>query len=338
MKIIFLLFLILITYTHTIEMQFITIGANSTTSLDSSKYDSYFYIPITGLKPDYSQLYLLILDEGYDIDNIYYAYFETFPVEDISYYGFSPIEDLYNRDVKAIPTGRAYYYTMKIWNKDNYLFIRYTGRNIGGSIKARAHFIPFIYNVTVNSNYETNLTRIESTDHYFYMNITYTGYSLLYLTLKVTNLVLYQPIHYCKTYNNPENYLPTILQCRFIPLNYYQTKRTDRERIYYYNVAIYDVNPPFGFFLFRYSALSYGTVFLRSYYLDPYVPPISTVGIVFIVIGSVVFVGIIIGVIIYFYKKRKANQIANLLTQPDVNESKSNYPLVEQNNNNESIN
>ena len=80
--------------------------------------------------------------------------------------------------------------------KDNFLFIRYIGGNIGGSIKARAHFIPFIDNVTVGANYDTNLTRIESTDHYFYMNITYKGYDLLYLTLKVTNQELRQPIHY----------------------------------------------------------------------------------------------------------------------------------------------
>ena len=107
---------------------------------------------------------------------------------------------------------------------------------------------------------------------------------------------------------------------------------------YYYKVAIYVVQPPFGFFLFRYSALLYGKVLLRSYYTDPYFPPISTVGIVFIVIGSAVFVGIIIGAIIYFYKKRKISKIADTLTQPDENASKSNFPLVEQNNKSETIN
>ena len=245
---------------------------------------------------------------------------------------------MYNRDLKPTPTGNAYYFTMPVWMKDNFLFIRYTGRNIGGSIKARAHFIPFIDNVTVGANYDTNLTRIESTEHYFYMNITYKGYDLLYLTLKVTNQELRQPIHYWKTYNNPENYLPTILQCKFEPLNHYQTKGSYGQMTYYYKVAIYDVQPPFGFFLFRYSALLYGKVLLRSYYTDPYVPPISTVGIVFIVIGSVVFVGIIIGAIIYFYKKRKTSKIADTLTQPDENASKSNFPLVEQNNKSETIN
>ena len=80
---------------------------------------------------------------------------------------------------------------------------------------------------------------------------------------------------------------------------------------YYYKVAIYDVQPPFGFFLFRYSALLYGKVLLRSYYTDPYIPPISTVGIVFIVIGSVVFVGIIKGGIIYFYKKKQGDECKN---------------------------
>ena len=59
--------------------------------------------------------------------------------------------------------------------------------------------------------------------------------------------------------------------------------------------------------------------------------PLSTVAIVFIVIGSVVFVGIIIGVIIYFYRKRKANKSSDTLTQPDAASSPSN-PFVEQNN------
>lgn len=338
MKVIIILFLILIIYCNPNELQYISIAANSTTTLNSSKYDSYFYLSITGLRPDFSYFYLLILDEGYDIDNIYYKYFESFPIEDISYIGFSPIENLNGRDIKPMPTGKAYYYSMPIWNKDNFLFIRYTGRNIGGTIKARAHFIPFIDNITVGSNYTTNLTTIEYKDHYFYMNITNKGYQFLYFILEVNNQVLDLPIHYCKTYNSPENYLPTILQCSFHPLNYYQSKSSNGEMKYYYKVAIYDVNPPFGFFLFRYSALTYGKVLLRSYYIDPYVPPISTVGIVFIVIGSVVFVGIIIFVIIYFYKKRKASKIADVLTQQDVNTSKSTYPLVEQNNNSNIIN
>ena len=52
---------------------------------------------------------------------------------------------------------------------------------------------------------------------------------------------------------------------------------------------------------------------------------------------SIVFVGIIIGVIIYCYRKRKANKSADTLTQPDAASSPSN-PFVEQNNISQNVN
>ena len=76
---------------------------------------------------------------------------------------------------------------------------------------------------------------------------------------------------------------------------------------------------------------SYGQLYVKSSYYEfkknEKSETLSTVAIVFIVIAGVVFLGFIIGIIFYFYKKRLAK------TNPDdVVDKTSNCPLVEQNN------
>ena len=57
--------------------------------------------------------------------------------------------------------------------------------------------------------------------------------------------------------------------------------------------------------------------------------PLSTVAIVFIIIGSLAFVGIIIGLIAYCYKRRESRNFANVPTQPAVMVSTPIYPSMD---------
>ena len=60
-----------------------------------------------------------------------------------------------------------------------------------------------------------------------------------------------------------------------------------------------------------YIIVRYSTIYSGSLYVKIRTPkPLSTVAIVFIVIGSVIFVGIIIGLIVYCCKKRERQNLA----------------------------
>ena len=76
MKVIFLLFLVLILYSFSQDVQYISIG-NSLSSLRVSKWDDYFYFSINN-NSSYSYLLVFLLGDSYKINNLSYCYSDNY--------------------------------------------------------------------------------------------------------------------------------------------------------------------------------------------------------------------------------------------------------------------
>ena len=77
MKVLFLLFIVSITYSHSIDIQRVQIG-NFQTYLRTSKNEDYFYFSIDSYYVDY-YLYLFLLVNDYNLNQIYFCRTNTYP-------------------------------------------------------------------------------------------------------------------------------------------------------------------------------------------------------------------------------------------------------------------
>ena len=331
MKILFLLFLVFIPYSH--SLQYITIRDTSLKTLNSSTSTDYFYIRV----PANKDLHLVLVDNGYSIKYINYCstYSYTIPtestLEECLFSSFS------HYDSKSTSSGTEYYYKDSTIISFNYIIIRYSGRNATGTIKASA-VIAYMQNVEIG-NSQTYLSTEVNYDTYFYTNVSYSSHDYIYFKLTDTLQFLNKTIHYCLTDNNPKNnYLRTIRSCHFSPLDNYKTGQTYFNNEYYYKINITNISGHYVVVRYEYNS-SYGYLYAQSSYNEFKEPsksststPLSTLSIVFIAIGGVALLGIMITIICYYCRKRRVNNIVNGQTQPTVVDSNHEIPLVEQNN------
>ena len=135
----FRLFLVFISYSYSIDLQYINIGDNSPKSLRSSKNYDYFYFSIKSYVT-YYQAYLLLSDDGYNIIDIYYCPTSSYPTDTvIDTCGFFSV---YYYIEKKTSTGTLYYYKIPISNiNKTYVIIQYRGTYSYGKFKARCYFI-----------------------------------------------------------------------------------------------------------------------------------------------------------------------------------------------------
>ena len=135
MEILFLLFLVFITYSHSIDIQPVQIS-NHLSTLRASKDDDYFYFSIDKYLSK-RFLYLYLLENDYSINKIYYCQTNTFPsqsaIESCSFF-------FINYNDKNSDT--SYNYKIPILSNDSYIIIRYSGSNNNGSFKAIFSYIP----------------------------------------------------------------------------------------------------------------------------------------------------------------------------------------------------
>ena len=318
MKVLLLLFLVFITYSHSIDIQNVPIG-NSLTTLRASKNEDYFYFSIGNYT--YYTLYLFLLDNGYNINKIYYCTTYTYPsqssIKSCSFYRL----DYDVSDSQTKSSGKSYYYHVGILSRYSYIIIRYSGSNSYGTFKASGSFTEFIKDIKLDASSDRDITTLENINNYFYTYIAgYSGY--FYFYIKDKSNLLENPIYYCITSKYPMYYLG----CTFNRLNYYE-KNPISDYDYLYRIYV------------SYNSGSYGSYILLKYFVSSsngylYVKIrssklLSTVAIVFIVIGPLAFVAIIIGLIVYCCKRRASRNLAFVPTQPEVISSAPVYPSMD---------
>ena len=332
MKVIFYLFIILITYSHSVNVQYVQIG-DSLTSLESSTNDCYFYFQI-GSYTYNNYLYLYLLDKNYNLYSVIsYCQTSTTPQQAISYCDFrSKSYDDYDN----IDNSKGYYYKIPLsYSSSKYLIIKYSGSYKYGTIKVRGSFSSFMKRIFVGESTATSLTKIDEIYNYFYTYIDNNNYDHLYFYFYDPPNSLKEPIYYCRINEDPEHYYSVIKNCDFYSL-YYDEKKPTSNYDYSYKVDISRYHR--WYVIIRYSvSSSYYSLYVKGLYKSK---SISTLAIVFIVIAGVAFVSIIITILCYCCKRRTPNNINYVETQPAVVVPEQpalvvqtpSYPLVEQGN------
>ena len=325
MKVLILLFLVFIQYSYSIDIKNVPTDG-SREILPSSIDDGYFFLSISSLKSN-EFLYLLLIDHYYELNNIYFCVTNSYPSEEeIDKCIFNSIKNYGFDKHKAV--GILYYYKFNLPTYADYIIIRYSGKYTSGLFCAESTIIPPMDYVYLNLPSDISLSPITYQENYFYSEVSnHSDFHYLYFSDKSDSFQ--ETIFYCLTMDDPKKYPPK--NSCFNRLSYSEKNPNDH---YNYSYIIDQTSYHGGYIIVKYYVDSIDDAYYSlgarslSYSLSK---PLSTVAIVFIVIGSVVFVGIIIGVIIYCYRKRKANKSADTLTQPDAASSPSN-PFVEQNN------
>ena len=328
MKVLCLLFLVFKVYSF--SLQYIPIGNTSLTPLTpSTDFDYFFFLAVWNRNTQ-----IVLLDNGYKINNIRYCNAYSYPTEQSI--DTCLFYDLTSYDSKSTPLGTEYYYEKQIGSGTPYIIIRYSGKNVNGTIKASA-VVAYIEKIETDS-FGIPLTGDVNSDTYFYSSI-YFGYEYIYFNLTDTSQYINKTIHYCLTNDHPKNnYLRTIRSCSFSPLDYYKKGRTFVNDEFYYQVYTRSYYRNYVVVRYNYSSSS-GSLYAQSSYQEfkePSKPTtntsLSTLSIVFIAIAGVALLGIMLTIICYYCGKRKANNIAYVPTKPAVVDSNPSIPLVQQNN------
>ena len=309
MKVLFLLFLVFIIYSHSIDIQPLQ-KSNYLSTLRASRDDDYFYFSIDKYLSK-SFVYLYLFENDYGINKIYYCQTNTFPsqsaIDSCSFFFIN--HDNINSDT-------SYNYKIPILSNDSYIIIRYSGSNNNGTFKA-SFSDTFKKKILVDVNYDTELTAVQNDYNYFYAYIGNLSSNRLYFYFKDKSKILVEAIFYHFTNSNPESFIPT---------TYYYTYRTEKytnndyDYLYIFNISSYRTN----YIYVRYTTYYSGSLFIKIRTSKI----LSTVAIVFIVIGPVIFVGIMIALIVYCCKKKSKRNLAYAPTQPAVVVSPPNAPLI----------
>ena len=167
MKFLFLLFFVLITYSLSTYIQYISIGNTSPDYLRASTDIDYFYFS-TYDYVTYNNVYLLLIDDDYSINDIKYCATYSYPSDDTikeCQFSFIPYDGS-----KSTYSGIVYYYKIQIPTLSNtsYIIIKYSGKNSLGSFRAKSYFAEKIY---INPYDETELSPLANTDNYFFTDI-----------------------------------------------------------------------------------------------------------------------------------------------------------------------
>jgi hypothetical protein len=172
MKVLCLLFLVFKVYSF--SLKYLPIGNTSFTPLTPSTDFNYFFFPAVL----YADTHIVLLDNGYNINNITYCNAYSYPTKqviDICYF-----HNLSSYDSKSTPLGTEYYYAKHIGSVKQYLIMRYSGKNVNGTIKASG-VVAYMKKIEIDS-FGTSLTGDVNGDTYFYSSI-YSGYEYIYILI-----------------------------------------------------------------------------------------------------------------------------------------------------------
>ena len=137
--------------------------------------------------------------------------------------------------------------------------------------------------------------------------------------------------------NRYEYCLTTIDNCDFISLNFYRFHKKDNTNQYYFkkNIKNYVYNQ---YLIVKYSGYnSRGTLSAKNSYSDLYYESNSTKGfstltIVFIIIAALAFIGIIITIVCYFWRKKNVANAPYVPNEPFTIIPNTNEALTSENN------
>ena len=315
MEILLLLFQVFIAYSNSIDIQQVPTD-NSLKNLRPSTNEDYFYFSIDGY---YKRLYLFLLDNGYSINKIYYCNTYVYPSQSsIKNCSFNQLSSVFN-DSQIKSSGKSYYYSIPILSKGSFSIIRYSGSNSYGTFKASGSYTHFIQVITLDASYNTDITTLEDRNNYFSSYNEFYSSDYLYLYIKDKSKLLANPIYYCITSCLPQSYLV----CNFSSL-YYDEKNPTSDYDYLYSFY-FSKRRGFNIVL-KFSVSSSNGLLSVKVRSSKF---LSTVAIVFIVIGPLAFIGIIIGLIVYCCKRRASRNLSYVLTQPEVIASAPVYPSMD---------
>ena len=315
------------TYSNSLDIQYIVMGNSSPKYLSPSYVGDYFYFPIDA-RSTYDTVLLFLYGTYYEsIIDVHYCSTSSAPSDDtMSRCKFKLIN--YIDNIKSTSLGDLYSYKIPISSTASYLIIKYSTKNLYTPIKARSCFME---KIPVNSYDKTIIPTFKNTVNYFYMKIGNPGHDYLYFNFIHSVSTFDKTIYLCQTDNNPEYDSPS---CNFRPIERYGQNYTNNKYENYYKVDIRTYSGEYIIVKFHYNSNSnYSHLYLKSSYNNFLPEPISTVTIVLIVIGSVVFVGIIIIIIYCCCKKRAAKNSTYEVNQSAVIVSNNpDFPLMEKNN------
>ena len=329
MKVLFLLFLVSITCSNFnfIDIQRVQIYNLSLTKLNSSTDEDHFYFHHVSKYRDF--FYLALYDNGYDMNKISYCSTNISTYWKIDDCKFNLIEPQ-DKDSRNNTSGIIYYYIIPSIPDDQDLIIKYSGKNGNGIFKAAGSYRSFIERLNVvGSNYD--ITTFENSNNYFYTNIGGLTSKYLYLYFEDKHKSLEDPIYYCFTKYDPENNYSLAKNC-----NYSSVKIDEKDPVGGYDfVYKVEIGSKSGNILVKYFVNSSKGWLKVSARTSKF---LSRVAIAFIVIGCLVFVGIIIVLIVYGCKKRIARNQAYIPDQPAVIDSTPNDPFMTKTNDIQPIN
>ena len=297
-------------------------------TLRSSINEDYFYFKYISTFLDF--FYLALYDNGYDMNNIYYCNTNNSTYDWVKENcTFNPIEPQAN-DSRTKTSGTLYYYHIPVMHNYSDLVIRYSGKNENGIFKAVGEYGSFIQKLDMlDSPYD--ITIFENCSNYFYRNITGLSSNYLYLYFEDKGKSLEDPIYYCFTKYDPENNYYLAKNCNYSSVKLDEKDPTS-DFAYLYKVEIASKS---GYILVKYFVNSSNGWLKVSARTSKF---LSKVAIAFIVIGCLVFVGIIISLIVYGCKKRAARNQAYIPDQPAVIDSTPNDPFMTKTNDIQPIN
>ena len=203
MEILFLLLIIFIAYSNSINVQEIELGDISFKNLRTSTSPDFFYISING-RTIYNFIYFLFLDDSYNISYINFC-FASSPPSDGKIGSCISSSHTYKHSKKK-SEGILYHYELPILVNKSYIIINYSGKNSNGTFKAKSYFTE---KVPIDSDKEFELSAQINFSNNFYAEIGNPSSNYIYFNITDLNNSLQQPIFYGLTHDNPKYHSPT---------------------------------------------------------------------------------------------------------------------------------
>ena len=298
---------------------------NSKTSLPTSTSENkFFYLTNNEYYSYSSYIYIYLEDNDFRLINGKMKYCltntnpDSSPDSAVSGCSFITIS-YYNYQRESITD--KYYYKIPITNSYTYSIIYYEGSNTSGSLDITSDYNDLtqcIKMTQVSRNSRLSLPTSTLENKYFYLtNSEYYSYSnYIYICLEDNNFGFrYYNIKYCNTNTNPgSNPDSAVSGCFFSYLPYYSRKSSSGTYKYYYQIS---TTNSYTYSIIYYegsdsSKAPYVTSDYKSLLNDDnseVLSTLSTGAIIGIIIGSNIFLVIIIIIICYFCPCFRKNKI-----------------------------
>ena len=305
------------------KIQMTKVNLDSRTSLPTTTLENkYFYLTISDYSSYSNYIYSCLEDNSFVLSysNLKFCYTNTNPnsytVDTINDCSFSYVSDF---DYKYYSGTTYYYFNFQSNNSYSYLIISYDGSYSSGSLYVISDYNVLVVEMTQVYQYSRNsLPTTTSKKKFFCLpnsyNSSHTNY--IYFDLEDISFGLrYSKIKYCYTNTDPYSYPEdAVNHCSFHSIYYYDYKPYSNSTMYYYNFS-YDSS--YNYVIVSYEGSNSSGSLYVTYYHEDYLfedESKSNTLVVFIVMGSILFLAIFIIIYVrcYILRKKKID-IAHLI-------------------------